>query len=158
MRSFVLNLVVALIWLLLQAQLTILVFATGWVAGFVLIALFKPILGSDSYVRRVLAGVRFIFLFGRAFLASSWQLIVIALFRSRKSLEPRVITYDVRGLNTVEILLLSHAISLTPGTTTIDVAPDNGHLVLHVLDAAHPEQVRADIDRTLRRGILAMTR
>jgi multicomponent Na+:H+ antiporter subunit E len=158
MKSFVLNLLVALVWLLLKAEPSTLVFATGWVAGFVLIALFQPILGSRDYVRRTLAVARYAFVFGRAFVASCWQLLDISLLRPAGSIEPRLITYDVRGLTDLELLLLSHSISLTPGTTTVDIAADRSHLLLHVLDAPDPEAVRTDIDRTLRRGILAFTR
>lgn len=158
MKAFVLNLLVAAIWLLLWADPTLLVFAAGWVLGFVLIALFRPILDSEAYVRRTLALARYLAVFAGSFLVSCWQVFVIALTRPRGHLHPRVITYDVRGLSTFEILLLSHSISLTPGTTTIDIAPDRSHLLLHVLDAADPEAVRVGIDRSLRRAILAFTR
>jgi multicomponent Na+:H+ antiporter subunit E len=158
MTSFVLNILVAVIWLLLQTEASLVVFATGWLAGFVLIALFQPILGQNGYVRRTLGMLRYVVVFGRAFLVSCWQLVVVSLFRRVESLQPRVITYDVRGLTAFEILLLSHSISLTPGTTTIDVAANGSHLLLHVLDAPDPEAVRNDIDRTLRCGILAFTR
>ena len=69
-----------------------------------------------------------------------------------------MITYDVAGLSKLEILLLSHCISLTPGTTTIDVAANFEYLTLHVLDAPDPAAVRKGIDETLKRGILAFTR
>lgn len=158
MRSAVINLFVAMIWMLLQGETSLMVFVVGWLVGFALLALFRPILGSAGYVRRTIALVRFLAVFTRAFLESCWQLIVISLFRPVSSLRPRVITYDVRGLSLPEILLLSHSISLTPGTTTIDVAPERDHLLLHVLDAPDPEAVRDHIDRTLRRAILAFTR
>jgi multisubunit Na+/H+ antiporter MnhE subunit len=158
MRSILINLAVAIIWMLLQGSAAPIVFLTGWVVGFVLLALFRPIIGSGNYVRRAFGLAAFLVLFLRAFLASCWQLVVVSLFRPVRTLRPRLITYDVRGLTLAEILLLSHTISLTPGTTTVDVAADRSHLMLHVLDAADPESVRSEIDRTLRRGILAFTR
>lgn len=158
MRSVVINLFVAIIWMLLQGETSLLVFVVGWLVGFALLALFRPILRSGDYVRRTIGFGRFLLVFAFAFLASCWQLIVTTLFRPVSSLHPRVITYDVRGLSLTEVLLLSHSISLTPGTTTIDVPPERDRLVLHVLDAADPEAVRNQIDRTLRRAILAFTR
>jgi len=158
MRSLSINLVVAILWMLLQGAASAVVFATGWVVGFVLLALFQPILGSGDYVRRAMGFGAFLLVFARAFIASCWQIAATALFRSTHSLTPRLITYDVRGLTLAEVLLLSHAISLTPGTTTVDVAEDRSRLLLHVLDAPDPEAVRQGIDRTLRRGILAFTR
>ena len=158
MRSMIINLFVTIIWMLRQGETSLIVFVVGWLVGFALLALFRPILGSGDYVRRSLALGRFLFVFARAFIEGCWQLIVISLFRPIRGLRPRVITYDVRGLTLAEILLLSHTISLTPGTTTIDVPPQRDRLVLHVLDAPDPEAVRDQIDRTLRRAILAFTR
>lgn len=158
MKSVVINLVVATIWMLLQEQPSLGAFFLGWLAGFALLALFRPILRSDGYVRRTLGLARFLLVFAREFLLSCWQLAVVSLSRPVSRLQPRVITYDVRGLTLMEILLLSHSISLTPGTTTIDVSPERDRLVLHVLDAPDPEAVRRGIDRTLRRAILAFTR
>lgn len=158
MRSVLINLAVAIIWMLLQGSAAPVVLLTGWVVGFVLLALFQPILGSGDYVRRAVGFGAFLLLFVWAFAVSCWQLVVVSLFRSVRSLRPRLITYDVRGLTAAEVLLLSHCISLTPGTTTVDVAADRSHLLLHVLDAPDPEAVRLEIDRTLRRGILSFTR
>jgi multicomponent Na+:H+ antiporter subunit E len=58
----------------------------------------------------------------------------------------------------MEILLLSHCVSLTPGTCTVDISHDFTRLYLHVLDCPDPAAVRAGIDKTLKRGILAFTR
>ena len=158
MKSVAINLAVSIIWMLLQGETTFVTFLAGWLVGFALIALFRPILGSGDYVRRALGFARFLVVFTRAFIVSCWQLVVVSVFRRTCHLQPRVITYDVRGLSLTEILLLSHSISLTPGTTTIDVPPERDHLVLHVLDAPDPEALRDQIDRTLRRAILAFTR
>jgi multisubunit Na+/H+ antiporter MnhE subunit len=158
MKSIGINLVVAAIWMLLQGETSFVVFAAGWFMGFALLALFSPILGSPGYTRRTLAFAVFLAVFVRAFLGSCWQIAVTSLFRSADSLAPRLITYDVRGLTQAEVLLLSHCISLTPGTTTVNVTPDRSQLLLHVLDAPDPEAVRQDIDQTLRRAMLAFTR
>lgn len=158
MKSLTANLCVAIIWMLLHGEPSLVVFLVGWAVGFALLALFSPVLRSGAYVRRTLGLGRFLAVFGRAFVTSSWQLLMLVLMRRVRDLHPRLITYDVRGLTMLEILLLSHSISLTPGTTTVDVSPDRNHLVLHVLDAPEPETVRRDIDQTLRSAILGFTR
>lgn len=158
MRSLMLNLLVAVIWLLLQAQPSLLAFATGFALGFGLLALFHPVLDSRDYVRRMLAAGGFIGVFGREFIRSCVQLIQLTLFRRREELQPDFIIYDVKGMSRVEILLLSQCVSLTPGTNTVDISHDFTRLYLHVLDCPDPAAIRAAIDRTLRRGILAFTR
>lgn len=158
MRPLLLNLLVAVIWLLLQSQPSILVFLVGFALGFGLLALFSSLIDSGAYVRRMLAGVAFLGVFTWEFLKACWQLVRLILFTPAARLRPGFLIYDVSGLTRVEILLLSHTVSLTPGTNTVDISHDNRRLYLHVLDCGDPEEVRRSIDQTLRRGILAFTR
>jgi len=158
MRSLALNLMVAVIWLLLQVQPTLLDFAVGAALGFLLLFLFRPVLNSGDYVRRVLAAFAFIGVFAWEFIRACTQLIWFALFVPIERLRPEFIIYDVSDLSRLEILLLSHCVSLTPGTNTVDISHDFTRLYLHVLDCPDPAAVRADIDNNLKRGILAFTR
>jgi multicomponent Na+:H+ antiporter subunit E len=158
MKSFGLNVAVALIWLLLSEESTPVTFGIGFVIGFVFLGVFRPILGSDHYVRAVVAFSRFLVIFSREFIVANAKVISAVLFRSKHSLHPNFITYDVGGLSRPEILLLSYCISLTPGTTTVDVAEDFRTLIIHVLDADSPDEIRAAIDRTLKDSILRFTR
>ncbi len=156
--SLSLNLLVALIWLFLQPQPSGGAFVIGLLVGFGLIALFRPVLNSHGYVRRTVAVVRFVFVFAWEFLLASWQIAKAALFRSSGSLSPAIVRYETGGLSRFEALLLSHCISLTPGTTTLEITPDLSSFTLHVLDCDDAAAVNAAIDRTLKSGILAFTR
>lgn len=158
MRSLLLNLLVATTWLLLQPAPAMADFFVGFALGFLLLALFRPVIGSEGYVRRMMAGVRFVGLFLREFVVSCAQLMYLSVAVPTSRLRPRFIYYDVAGLNRAEILLLSHCISLTPGTNTVDISPDFKRLHLHVLDCPSEREVQESIDRNLRRGILAFTR
>jgi multicomponent Na+:H+ antiporter subunit E len=158
MRSLLLNLLVSVIWLLLQREPSLGDFAVGFSLGFGLLALFQPVLDSRDYVRRMLAALKFGAVFSREFIKSCTQLVYLILFRRADDLYPDFIIYDVAGLTRVEILLLSQCVSLTPGTNTVDISHDFTRLYLHVLDCRDPAAVRADIDRTIKNGILAFTR
>lgn len=158
MTAFGLNVVIAVMWLLLSNAPSATVFAVGFAVGFALVAAFRTVVGGENYVRRCLAFLRFVLVFMREFVVANAKVAWMVLFRSRESLHPNFLTYDVTGLTQNEILLLSYCISLTPGTTTVDVSPDFKTLVLHSLDADHPDQIRAEVDRTLKRSILAFTR
>jgi multicomponent Na+:H+ antiporter subunit E len=153
-----LNLTIAVMWLLLNQTPTAVGFVVGYGIGFALVAAFRSLISGENYVRRSIAFVLFLLVFTREFLVANIKVAGAVLFRSRETLHPNFITYDVTGLTRPEILLLSYCISLTPGTTTVDVTPDFNTLVLHALDADQPDQARAEIDRTLKRSILAFTR
>jgi multisubunit Na+/H+ antiporter MnhE subunit len=158
MKSFGLNLLIAVIWLLLSEAPSPGVFGIGFLVGFALVTAFRTVVGNDSYVRRCVAFARFLFVFIREFCMANVKVAWAVLFRAPKSFQPNFITYDTTGLTQTEILLLSYCLSLTPGTTTVDISPDFRCLILHALDADQPDAIRAEIDRTLKRGILAFTR
>lgn len=158
MKSFALNLLVAAIWLLLSAEPSVAVFALGGLMGFGLLAVFHRVLGSGDYVRRVFALGRFALVFTWEFLVANANVVWTVLFRSRETLDPNFVTYDVAGLKPFEILLLSYCISLTPGSTTVKVTDDFQTLVLHALDVDDPDALRARLDRVLKHGILSFTR
>jgi multicomponent Na+:H+ antiporter subunit E len=158
MRSFAINLIVGICWVLLQAEATLFNVVVGFALGFAMLALFQDVLGSRDYVRRLTAAAWFLLVFGREFILACWQLYRAAIWLPRARLRPRVIYYAPGRLSEIEALLLSHCISLTPGTTTVEMSPDFTRFTLHVLECHDPDAVRDSIDRTLRSGILAFTR
>lgn len=158
MKSLVLNLLIAVVWLLLSAEPSVAAFALGGLMGFALLAVFHRVLGSGDYVRRVFALGRFALVFTREFLVANATVVWTVLFRSKESLHPNFLSYDVAGLKPFEILLLSYCISLTPGSTTVKVTDDFQTLVLHTLDVDDADAIRARLDRVLKHGILSFTR
>lgn len=158
MNSFALNLVIAFTWLLLQVRASFPGFVVGFLIGFALIRLFPGVLDSRDYTRRTSAVALFVLIFLRQFIAACGQLIWIVLFKPVVPLHPRIITYNTGDLSKFEILLLSHCISLTPGSSCVGISENQDALVLHVLNTTDPDAVRVEIDQTLKRGILAITR
>lgn len=158
MNSFILNLVIAFTWLLLQVRASFPSFVVGFLLGFALIRLFPEVLDSRTYTRRTTAVAAFTVIFIKQFVAACGQLIWTILFKPTSRLHPRIITLDTSHLRTLEVLMLAHCISLTPGSSCVAISDDKKTLVLHVLDTLDPDAVREEIDQTLTRGILAITR
>jgi multisubunit Na+/H+ antiporter MnhE subunit len=158
MKSLGLNLAIAVIWLLLSSEPSAGAFAIGFLAGFALLAAFSTVVGSEGYLRRSVAFVRFLLRFIAAFLIANAKVAWTVLFRSRAALQPDFVRYDIAELTRPEVLILSYCLSLTPGSTTVEIADDFKSLIFHALDAADPDAIRADIDRTLKQPILSFTR
>ncbi|MGF1679013.1 MAG: Na+/H+ antiporter subunit E [Candidatus Methylacidiphilales bacterium] len=156
-KSFSINVVLAVMWLFLAGG-GLVGFLTGLIVGFFLISMFRPILNSSDYVRRVVAFFRFGWVFVREFIWSNISLARSVLFRPVEKIHPNFITYDVAGLKSWELFILSQAISLTPGTTSVDLIDDGRTLVIHSFDADDPDAVREGIDRTLKSSLLEFTR
>jgi multicomponent Na+:H+ antiporter subunit E len=151
------NVAVAVLWLFL-AKGGLVSFGIGLIIGFVLLATFKPVLGSADYVRRVWAFFAFLLVFTREFVQSNVVIAKAALLRRVEDIHPNFITYDVSGMELWEIFLLSQCITLTPGTTTVDLIDDGNTLIVHAFDADDPDEVRQAIDQTLKYAILRFSR
>lgn len=100
----------------------------------------------------------FVIAFLRALVLANLQLAKTILFEKREDLSPGFLTYPVENLSKLEILVLSHCITLTPGTTTVEISADFTKLTLHALDARDPEATVKSIREELERPLLRWTR
>jgi multicomponent Na+:H+ antiporter subunit E len=158
MGLFVFNLALALLWMFLSGSPSIGTLGVGFVLGFLLLVFLRPVFPESSYVRRALALLRFAVIFAREVVVSNLVVARAVLFRRRDSLRPDFLDYDVAGLSRMEILLLSYAITLTPGTTAVEVSDDLRTLTLHVFDIEDAEATRRHLDRRLKQPLLEFMR
>lgn len=158
MISFVINIVIALLWLLLSAEPSLGGLVVGYLLGFAFLFLFRGLLQSGGYVHRTIAFLRFLIIFAWEIVLSTVSVAGTVLFKPITALDPDFVELDVRELSRTEVLLLSQCITLTPGTTSVEVTSDFSRLTIHALDASDPDAVRASIAVKLRDPILAFTR
>lgn len=158
MKALALNLVLATIWLLLSSTRTTADFFIGFGLGFAGLSAFSTVWDTGDYPRRALALLRFAAGFLREFVVANFNVAARVLFYSNESLRPGFLTYDIAGLTRGEILVLSYCITLTPGTTTVQLSDDFRTLTLHALDARDPDALRRSLDRSLKDPLLRLTR
>jgi len=60
---------------------------------------------------------------------------------------PGLVRIGFTGLSPAGAAMLGAMITLTPGTTTIDIDLVRGEMLLHLLDASHPVALARDIRR-----------
>jgi multicomponent Na+:H+ antiporter subunit E len=88
------------------------------------------------------AAVRFVGRFVVDLCVSTWQVAAIVL-RPRRALRQGVLAVPVPGASDALLTLLGNAISLTPGTLTLDVDRTSSTLYVHALDLGEgPDGVR----------------
>lgn len=158
MISFGLNVVIALLWLFLVPNPNLGSLVAGYLVGFFFIVMFQRLLGSEGYVQRTIAFVRFFLNLIKEITLSTIEIAKAVLFRPIDEIDPDFLQLDISDLTRGEILLLSHCITLTPGTTSVDISKDFRTLTVHAFDAADPDAVRESINTSLRDPILAFTR
>lgn len=114
---------------------------------------------ADRAVVRPLALLRLVAYFALDLFQASGQ-VVLTVLRPRLQLRQAVVAVPVRGASDSLLTLLANAISLTPGTLTLEVDRPQSTLYVHVLDVGtgHDavQRVRDDIRRLERLAILAV--
>lgn len=158
MRALAYNLVFATLWLLLSRHRTTADFFIGFALGFAGLSLYSAVLETADYPRRAWALVRFVATFLGEFLRANLNVAALVLFRPRDALRPGFVDYPVDGLRRGEILVLGYCITLTPGTTMVQISEDFRTLSIHALDAGDPAALRRAVDTRLKEPLLRLTR
>lgn len=157
MMSLFMHLLVASVWTFLQGNTTLGGFFIGGVAGFLLLWCFQKTLKCEGYVRRVLAVIRFTWFFLGSVLVSNWRMVCLSISPRVGERQGSFSRYDTKDLSSVEMVLLAYFINLTPGTTVADRCSD-GYFILHTFPSVSEEQLKKEINTTLREPLLAFTR
>ena len=155
---FLAHLALALLWTFLSAEPSPGSFVIGLLLGLGLLIVARGLVDDGGYVRRVMALGWFVAVFLKEFVVSNINLAVLVLGTRAPRLRGGFLEYDIAGLRAWETLILAHCISLTPGTTSVEVAEDGRTLWIHALEAEDPDGVRRGIDTNLRAPMLRWTR
>jgi multisubunit Na+/H+ antiporter MnhE subunit len=104
---------------------------------------------------RLLAWAGLLLRFIRAVFVSGLQTVAVILKSAGPGGAPPVALVRVRfaPMNEQGAALLGSMVSLTPGTTTIDIDMERRELLLHVLDASDAEAMVAGIRRDFEPGL-----
>lgn len=147
-----LTLLLAVVWILLQNQITAGMAVFGLILG-IIIPRATAVWWPDS-PRGFRMGkmITYSLLVMWDILVANVQVAWIVLTRSNASLRPAWVVVPLDLKKPEAISVLAGTITLTPGTVSADLS-DNGHsLLVHALDAPDPDAIRDEIkDRYERR-------
>jgi len=145
-QKFLLNLVLATVFVALTGSVTLFDFVVGFVIGLGVVSLLSNAAGDGGYVRRIAGifsfAVYFLYILVKANLEVTWEIITPGF-----SMQPRFLRYRVAGLTDVELTTLASAISLTPGTLSSDVSDDGETLLVHAMYARDHDAAIHAIDQ-----------
>jgi multicomponent Na+:H+ antiporter subunit E len=157
MTLFMLNLALAIVWQIVTGAFSLGGLVAGFCVGYVVLWIARPMFGGSSYFGRLWRIVGFFFYFLKELIVSSLRVaydVVTPPIHAR----PGVIEVPIKAKTDLEITLLANLITLTPGTLTLDVAPDRKSLYVHAMFAGDPEKVRAEIKDGMERRLLEVMR
>jgi len=157
MMLFMLNLALAIIWQAVTGTFSLGGLAVGFCVGYAVLWIARPMFGDTRYFIRLWRIIGFFFYFLKEMIVSSLRVaydVVTPPIHSR----PGVIKVPIEARTDLEITLLANLITLTPGTLTLDVAPDRKSLYVHAMFIDDPEKVRAEIKNGMERRLLELMR
>ena len=161
MRIVVIHLLIALAWFLLSPERRLLGLITGWIITYPLLFLIRDFIGANDYLNRSKNFILFLYLFSKEFILANFQVLSSVWLKPTNDLKPGFTSVEVGKLKTVELILLSHCITLTPGTSTIEAYKDESEnyiLLIHYLNSDCPNEIQELIIENLLNPILKFTR
>jgi multicomponent Na+:H+ antiporter subunit E len=130
------------VWVGLWGSVTAANVLGGVAVSVVLVLLLRPSPAGAPAVVSPLALLRFVLRFCADLVLSSVQVVRLAL-RPRLELRQGIVAVHVPGASDTLLTVLADAISLTPGTLTVDVDASTATLYVHALDVGPgPDGVR----------------
>jgi multicomponent Na+:H+ antiporter subunit E len=155
--GFLANVVLAFVWALLMGTIDLSNLMVGFVLGYAVLWLAKPVLGDSGYFRRGPKAIRFLGFFMKELVVSN-LLVAREVLSPRPRLRPGVVAVPLDAKTDAEITLLANVVTLTPGTLSLDVSPDRSTLYVHAMFLESPEALRRDIKEGFERRILELLR
>jgi multicomponent Na+:H+ antiporter subunit E len=146
-----------LVWVLLWGEASVGNLVAGLALGVLVVAAFPPAEEQGRGIRP-LAVLSFGWWFAKALVVANLQ-VAAQIVRPRLALEEGIVAVPLRSSSPVVATFVANAITLTPGTLTVDIRPaefgvdehDAGRepvgtpvLFVHCLVTGDPEDVRAD--------------
>ena len=145
MQMFLLNLLLAAIYLALTDEVSFLNVVIGFAIGAAAVQIYVRTTSRPSYFGKGVRLVRFVgyflYILAKANLQVAKEILTPGL-----QMTPRIIRYPVHGLTPVQITTLASAITLTPGTLSADIDDAGEYLYIHAMYAQDREQAVAELD------------
>jgi len=155
--QMVLNALLALIWMMMSGDGSFVGFVVGYTIGFAFLYAFRRFFGAPFYAKKVWASAKLLALFLKELVLSN--LVVIQhILQPKLKVRPGVFAYETELRSDWEVTLLACLITLTPGTLTLEVSPDQGTLYIHAIDIEDADEMKRQIKGSFERAILEVTR
>lgn len=132
--QILINLLIAFIWMLLNESWNIVIFAVGYVVGFIIILTMRRFFPTPFYGRKLSAVVKLLILFIVELFKSSIT-VLKEILRPRLTIQPGIFKSETILETDYEISLLISLLTLTPGSVVMEVDPKQRVLYIHAMDA-----------------------
>jgi multicomponent Na+:H+ antiporter subunit E len=155
--QIVLNVLLALVWMLLVNDSSFPGFVVGYAIGLAFLFALRRFFTGEFYLRKIWAICKLLLLFHNELVLSNVA-VIRQILRPRLNIRPGIFALSTELESDWEITMLSCLITLTPGTLTLEVSPDQETLYIHAMDIEDAELLRQQIKGSFERAIMEVTR
>lgn len=152
MKFFLSHLIFSFLWGKFWNDFSFLILFFGFLLGW-LIFYFIPFPGFRPYAKKLLFFLKFLLNFFAEIVLANLQVARAAL-KPKLDLKPSFLAYPLKVQNDLEITLLANAITLTPGTISVEVSADKKTLFIHALFGEEDQAIMQRIQKKLEEPIL----
>jgi len=157
MNIFLINLLLAGLWVASTGAFTYGNALLGYGVGFLVLWWLRPLLGQTLYFRKVRLGLWFALLFFWEVIKSNLRVAwnVVFPWSGRR---PGIVAVPLDARTDLEIAAVANLITLTPGSLCVEVSRDRRTLYVHSMFVDDPDAVRRAVKDRLERRILMLLR
>ena len=151
--QLILNLGIAFVWTLLQAEYSALNFLVGYVLGLAFLFVFRGQLDGRLYIYKWWSVFVLFLIFLKELIIANF-IVIAQVLRPKLSIEPGIIAYSTELKTGGQVTLLANMISLTPGTLSMEISPDNSTIFIHVFNIDDQEKIVKGIRENFEKRIM----
>ncbi|WP_054711537.1 Na+/H+ antiporter subunit E [Bacillus sp. JCM 19041] len=155
--QLMINLAVALLWMLFQNSFSAVDFVFGYLIGMLVVLTLIRFRGRYFYLHRIWSFFKLILVFAKELTIANIDVVKIVLSPKMK-IAPGIIAVPTRLETPAEKTLFAVMMTLTPGTLSIEFSEDGNYIFVHALNAEDKEGIINQVKRTFEAGILEVTR
>ncbi len=156
-KQFLMNLLLSFIWVALTGEMYYGNFLFGFLAGFFVLSILSRNDDDKRYFTRIPKIIYFIIYFIYEIILANFH-VAYDVVTPKYFFTPGIIKYKMEAKSDIEINLLSTVISLTPGTTVLDISDDNTTLFIHVMYLKTAEAFEDDLRNGFEKKLLEILR
>ena len=156
--QILLNVFIAVIWMLINSSVSATSFIVGYIIGLLLIILFRRFFKQLLYIGRLWSATKLFLIFLKELTLSNISVLMVVLKPDLEKIQPMIFALPTELEHDWEITLLSSLITLTPGTVVLYVSDDQSTLYIHAIDVDDVDEAIHSIKNTFEKAILEVSR
>jgi multicomponent Na+:H+ antiporter subunit E len=158
-NQFLLNILLAVSWMLLSGAINARTFIEGIIIGYLILWISQSALGGTKYFYKIPIAIKFVLYFIKELtIANMIVAYNIVAPGDSNYMKPGIIAIPLEANTDFEITLLANLITLTPGTLSLDVSTNKKTLYVHAMYVKDIEAFRKGLKEGLERRMLEVLR